>query len=102
MAKLRTRMIKARRPAYSSYRHIPNYRETMERVELERDQMLAFISSVSGDHISVDHVVAEIASSASSLCVSFDEALFFKWRYWRNFHEACEQAAALLPKYPSS
>lgn len=98
MAKLRTRTPQARRPAFSSYRHIPNYRKTMERVEAEREQMLAFILAVSGEQTSVNQVISEIASSASSLSVSFDEALFFKWRYCRNLHEACERIAARRPK----
>lgn len=101
MARLRTRIPQARRPAFSSYRHIPHYRKTMERVEAEREQMLAFILETSDKATSVDQVVAEIASSASSLSVSFDEALFFKWRYCRNLHEACERIAALRPKCTS-
>lgn len=102
MAKPRTRIPHARRPAFGGYRRIPHYTETMRCVEAERDQMISFISSVSGERKSVEQIVSEIASSASSLCVSFDEALFFKWRYWRNFNEACKQAATLLPKQPST
>jgi hypothetical protein len=78
-----------RRPAFSAYRHIPRYVETMERVEAERDQMLGFVAAATGG------APLEIARNAADNCVSFDEALYLRWRYCRKQQDARERIAAL-------
>lgn len=83
-----------RRPAFSAYRHIPRYAETMERVEAERDQMLGLIAEASGG-TNLELVVSEIARNATDNCVSFDEALYLRWRYCREQQDARERIAAL-------
>jgi hypothetical protein len=84
-----------KRPAFSGYRHIPNYVKSMELVEAERDKMLDLVLKVSGCDATRDRVVAEIARNAAGMCVSFDEALYLRWRYCRDQQEARERIAAL-------
>ena len=84
-----------RRPAFSGYRHIPNYKKAMELVEVERDRMLDLVMRASGGDATPEGVASEIARLASEICVSFDEALYLRWRYCRDQQDARERIAAL-------
>jgi predicted O-linked N-acetylglucosamine transferase (SPINDLY family) len=73
---------------WKSYRHIPHYQKTLTKVKNERNEMLALVLQISSDHTDLQQVVNEIAQTANNLSVSFDEALFYKWRYYKNLQNA--------------
>jgi hypothetical protein len=102
MSKFWNPLVSSRRPPFNQYRHIPNYQKTMERVASERDQMLAFLLTVSDEHTTLEQLVTEIGRSATALRVSFDEALFFKWRYFQNLQKACEMIEDTRLEYVAS
>lgn len=91
-----------KRLAFSSYRHIPNYERSMEQVEAERDRMLDLILGASGSDATPEGVLSEISRIASEICVSFDEALYLRWRYCRDQQDARERIAALRARIRAS
>ena len=81
--------------AFSKYRHIPKYEESMALVTAERDRMLDLIHEASSGESTPEGLIAEIARNAADMCVSFDEALYLRWRYCRDQMNARQRIAAL-------
>ncbi|HSK74452.1 MAG TPA: hypothetical protein VK892_22315 [Pyrinomonadaceae bacterium] len=80
---------------WSSYRKIPNYEKTLEKISSQRNEIILFIAQTLMTQPNPEQVKLEVAELAGKLSVSFDEALYYKWSYCQKIHQATEKIKAV-------
>lgn len=80
---------------WSSYRKIPDYQKTLEKISSQRDEILLFIAQTLMAQPNLEEIKIEIADLAGKLSIPFDEALYYKWNYCQKLHQATEKMKAI-------
>lgn len=83
--------MKYKRVTWASYRKIPNYEKTLEKISVERDEIILFIAQTLMVQPNTEVIKIEVADLAGKLSVPFDEALYYKWNYCQKLKIATER-----------